>query len=48
VMGPRLTLMASQVSDAFGTKQRVDPTTVWSDAYLPSKAELNIFTATKK
>lgn len=38
----RLALMASQVSDAFGTKTRVDPTAVWSDAYLPAKTELNI------
>ncbi len=38
----RMALMASQVSDAFGTKTRVDPTAVWTDAFLPSKAELNI------
>ncbi|MFN7726315.1 MAG: ABC transporter substrate-binding protein [Rubrivivax sp.] len=38
----RLALMASQVSDAFGTKTRVDASAVWSDAYLPPKAELNI------
>jgi len=39
---PRLSLMASQVSDAFNTKSRVDPAAVWTSAYLPSKAELNI------
>ncbi len=38
----RLSLMASQVSDAFATKTRVDAAAVWSDAYLPPKAELNI------
>ncbi|MBX3600136.1 MAG: ABC transporter substrate-binding protein [Rubrivivax sp.] len=38
----RLALMASQVSDAFGTKTRVDPNAVWTDALLPPKAELNI------
>jgi NitT/TauT family transport system substrate-binding protein len=38
----RLSLMASQVSDAFNTKTRVDPTAVWNDQFLPSKAELNI------
>lgn len=38
----RLSLMASQVSDAFGTKTRIDPTAVWTDALLPPKAELNI------
>jgi NitT/TauT family transport system substrate-binding protein len=42
VVPGRLALMASQVSDAFNTKTRVDPTAVWTDAYLPSKAELNI------
>ena len=38
----RLSLMASQVSDAFNTKTRVDANAVWSDAFLPTKAELNI------
>jgi NitT/TauT family transport system substrate-binding protein len=42
VNGPRLSLMASQVSDAFATKDRIDVTKVWSNNYLPSKAELNI------
>ncbi len=39
----RLALMASQVSDAFNTKTRIDPNAVWTDAFLPSKAELNVF-----
>jgi len=39
----RLALMASQVSDVFGTKTRVDPGAVWTDAFLPPKAELAIF-----
>jgi NitT/TauT family transport system substrate-binding protein len=38
----RLALMASQVSDAFGTRTRIDPQAVWTDAFLPSKAELDI------
>ena len=42
VVPGRLALMASQVSDAFNTKTRVDPAAVWTDAFLPSKAELNI------
>lgn len=42
VVPGRLALMASQVSDAFGTKTRVDPNAVWTDAFLPPKAELNI------
>jgi NitT/TauT family transport system substrate-binding protein len=44
----RLALMASQVSDAFATKTRVDPTAVWNPAYLPAKAELNVLPAAKK
>ncbi len=39
----RLALMASQVSDVFGTKTRVDPQAVWTDAFLPPKAELAVF-----
>ncbi|WP_371869716.1 ABC transporter substrate-binding protein [Duganella flavida] len=39
----RLALMASQVSDAYATKNRVDPKVVWNDSYLPSKAELTVF-----
>jgi NitT/TauT family transport system substrate-binding protein len=42
VVPGRLALMASQVSDAFNTKTRIDPNAVWTDAVLPSKAELNI------
>lgn len=45
---PRLTLMASQVSDAYGTKTRVDPTAVWNGSFLPSAAELNILPPVKK
>ena len=39
----RLTLMASQVSDAFATKQRVNAAAVWNDNYLPAAADRNIF-----
>ncbi|MCE2915472.1 MAG: ABC transporter substrate-binding protein [Rubrivivax sp.] len=42
VVPGRLALMASQVSDAFATKTRIDPNAVWTDAFLPSKAELNV------
>jgi NitT/TauT family transport system substrate-binding protein len=38
----RLALMASQVSDAFGTKTRVDPAAIWDPSLLPSDAELDI------
>jgi len=44
----RLSLMASQVSDAFATKERVKPDTVWNGGYLPSAAERDIFKAAKK
>ena len=48
VVPGRLALMASQVSDAFATKTRVDPNAVWTDAFLPTKAELNILPPLKK
>lgn len=48
VMAPRLSLMASQVSDAFGTKERVNATAVWNPAFLPATAERDIFKAVKK
>ena len=38
----RLALMASEVSDAFGTKTRVDTGTVWNGGFLPSAAELDV------
>jgi NitT/TauT family transport system substrate-binding protein len=44
----RLSLMASQVSDAFATKTRIDPTAVWTDALLPPKAELNVLPPARK
>jgi len=45
----RLSLMASQVSDAFGTKTRVNPELVWNGSFLPPKAELNaVLPAPKK
>jgi NitT/TauT family transport system substrate-binding protein len=47
ISAPRLALMASQVSDAFNTKTRINPDAVWSGAYLPTKAELNVLPAKK-
>jgi len=45
----RLALMASQVSDAFGTKTRVNPDVIWNGSFLPAKAELNsVLPAPKK
>jgi NitT/TauT family transport system substrate-binding protein len=48
VVPGRLALMASQVSDAFATKTRVDAGAVWTDAFLPPKAELNVLPPAKK
>ncbi len=42
VVPSRLSLMASQVSDAFNTKSRVNADAVWNASFLPSKAELNV------
>jgi NitT/TauT family transport system substrate-binding protein len=42
VNGPRLALMASQVSDAFNTKGRVNPEAIWNGSFLPSKAALDV------
>ncbi|MBX3608132.1 MAG: ABC transporter substrate-binding protein [Piscinibacter sp.] len=39
----RLSLMASQVSDAFATKERVNAAAVWTAGYLPPAADRNIF-----
>jgi NitT/TauT family transport system substrate-binding protein len=44
----RLSLMASQVSDAFATKTRVNPDAVWNGAFLPARAELNVLPPAKK
>ena len=48
VRAPRLSLMASQVSDAFGTKNRVDPAAVWKDGFLPPASERDVFKVTRK
>jgi NitT/TauT family transport system substrate-binding protein len=47
IKGPRLSLMASQVSDAFNTKSRVNADAVWNGSFLPSAAELNVLSAKK-
>ena len=38
----RLSLMASEVSDAYDTKTRINPGVVWNDSFLPPAAELDI------
>ena len=48
VVPQRLALMASQVSDAFGTKTRENPDAVWNGSFLPTRAELNVLPAPKK
>lgn len=39
----RMSLMASQVSDTYRTKNRVDPNAIWNGSFLPPKAELAVF-----
>lgn len=48
VVPARLALMASQVSDAFGTKDRVNASAVWTPDFLPAAAERDIFKAARK
>ena len=48
VVPGRLSLMASQVSDAFGTRTRVNPDAVWNGSFLPTRAELNVLPTPKK
>ncbi|TNF58256.1 MAG: taurine ABC transporter permease [Burkholderiales bacterium] len=43
----RLALMASQVSDAFGTKTRINPNAVWNGSMLPAAADLNVLPAAR-
>jgi len=42
VNGPRLSLMASQVADAFNTRNRVNPDAVWNGSFLPPTAALAV------
>ena len=39
---PRLSLMASQVGDAYKTKTRINPTAVWNGNMLPDATALNV------
>ena len=48
INGPRLSLMASQVSDAFNTKTRVKVDDIWNGSFLPSAKELDILPKPKK
>ncbi len=48
VKGPRLSLMASQVSDAFNTKTRVKADEVWNGSFLPTAKELDVLPKGKK
>jgi len=48
IKGPRLSLMASQVSDAFGTKTRVKAEDIWNGSFLPSAKELDVLPKGKK
>ncbi len=44
----RMALMASQVSDAYGTKTRIDPSAIWNPSFLPTAAELNVLPPVRK
>lgn len=44
----RLSLMASQVSDAYATKTRINPSVIWDGSMLPPAAALNVLPAAKK
>lgn len=44
----RLALMASQVSDAYNTKTRINPATIWNGSMLPAAADLNVLPPAKK
>jgi NitT/TauT family transport system substrate-binding protein len=35
--------MASQVADAFATKERIDASKIWNGSFLPPAAERDIF-----
>ena len=48
IKGPRLSLMASQVSDAFNTKTRVKADDIWNGSYLPTAKELDVLPKGKK
>jgi NitT/TauT family transport system substrate-binding protein len=43
-----MALMASQVSDAYATKTRVDANAVWNGSMLPNAADLNILPAPRR
>ncbi len=44
----RLALMASQVSDIYGTKTRVNADAIWNGSFLPAKAELDVLPPLRK
>jgi NitT/TauT family transport system substrate-binding protein len=48
INAPRMTLMASQVSDAFNTKTRVKSEDIWNGSFLPTAKELDILPKGKK
>jgi len=48
VNGARLALMATQISDAFGTKERVNPNAIWNGSLLPSTTERNVFAVARQ
>lgn len=43
VSSTRMALMASQISDVYATKTRVNPETLWNGRFLPPVADLDVF-----
>lgn len=43
VSPPRVSLMAAQLSDAYGTKTRIDGASAFDPSFLPSDADLDVF-----
>ncbi|EFI60162.1 ABC transporter substrate-binding protein [Comamonas thiooxydans] len=43
VSSTRMALMASQISDVYATKTRVNPETLWNGRFLPPIADLDVF-----
>ena len=43
ISATRMALMASQVSDVYATKTRVNPDLVWNGRFLPPVADLDVF-----
>jgi NitT/TauT family transport system substrate-binding protein len=43
IRAPRMALMASQIADSFGTKERISPDKIWNGSFMPSKEIRSVF-----